>query len=308
MSLIIRYLMQRVWASITEADKEKMKILPKVQGAECEKLISYKKDGDAYNILNLYYPLGHGSGEKLPTLIVVHGGGWMNGTAETNDLYCRYMASKGFAVMAMSYRLLPKVNLQSQVQDVFDSIRWLEKFGPERGFDLDRLLITGDSAGGHIASLTCAINSNTDLQKAYDVKPLKHSFSALCINHGVCFTDDFNAMEGYVGDMVNRNLRNMMVKRAPWIRNLTSFNEYSQGAAFPPIMVIGSACDVYYPQTRRLCAYLDEKKIPYTSFVNDDESATHLCHVYNITYPLMKESREVNDKVIAHFREICRSS
>lgn len=304
MSLIMRMIIQHVWAGISEAEKERKKILPLVGGAKYEKQLTYKKDGNGYNVLSLYLPQDHDGKEKLPTVIVVHGGGWMNGTCETNDQFSRYIASKSYAVMTMSYRLLPKVNLKQQVQDIFASIRWLEKYGPDRGFDLSRILITGDSAGGHLASLVAAINTDEELQKAYGVDRLEHQFTALGINHGVCFTEDFNAAKGYAGELVNRNMKQMMTKHAPEIRNLTSFSEYSRNAKLPHIILIGSACDFYYPQTKKMKGFLEEKKLPFTPVINEDEEASHLTHVFNITYPLMPESMYTNDRLLEIFMQL----
>lgn len=304
MSYVIRKIIQHVWAGISEGEKERKKILPSVCGARYEKQLTYKKDGNAFNTLSLYYPEDYDGVGKLPTVIDVHGGGWMNGTAETNDLYSKYVASQGFAVMTMSYRLLPKVNLKQQVQDIFDSIHWLEKFGPTRGFDLSRILITGDSAGGHLASMVAAINTDPELQKVYDVKPSIHKFTALGINHGVCFTEDFNAAKGYVGQLVTKNMKQMMVKGAPEIRNLTSFSEYSRNAKLPPVILIGSACDFYYPQTEKMRSYFESHNIVYTPIINEDKDATHLVHVFNITFPVMPESIEVNRKMLDRFLEI----
>ena len=110
----------------------------------------------------------------------------MYGDRELNRNYCMALAAQGYAVMGMSYRLLPQVNLRGQVQDVFASLRWLEEHGGEHGFDLSRVLLTGDSAGGHLAGLTACIQKSPALQALYGVQPLKREFTALAIAHGVC--------------------------------------------------------------------------------------------------------------------------
>lgn len=99
--------------------------------------------------LNLYRPLG--ADGSLPVIVDIHGGGWMYGDRELNQAYCMYLASQGWAVMGMSYRLLPEVDLREQIQDVFASFHWLERHAGTYGLDLDRLCLTGDSAGGHLA-------------------------------------------------------------------------------------------------------------------------------------------------------------
>ena len=69
----------------------------------------------------------------LPTVVDIHGGGWMYGDRHLNRSYCMYLASRGYAVMGMSYRLVPEVTVAGQVQDVFASLRWLAEHGSEYG-------------------------------------------------------------------------------------------------------------------------------------------------------------------------------
>ena len=71
--------------------------------------------------LNLYRPAGVSG--PLPTVVDIHGGGWMYGDRQLNRNYCMYLASRGYAVMGMSYRLVPEVTVAGQVQDVFASLQ-----------------------------------------------------------------------------------------------------------------------------------------------------------------------------------------
>lgn len=92
-------------------------------------------------------------------MVDIHGGGWMYGDRQLNRNYCMYLASRGYAVMGMSYRLVPEVTVAGQVQDVFASLHWLAEHSTEYGFDLSRVLLTGDSAGGHLTGSPPASSS-----------------------------------------------------------------------------------------------------------------------------------------------------
>lgn len=134
----------------------------------------------------------------------------MYGDRELNRAYCMYLASQGWAVMGMSYRLLPEVDLRGQVQDVFASFRWLEHHGGAYGLDLDRLCLTGDSAGGHLAGLAACIQLDPVLQALYGAAPLVHPFRALAIAHGVCDVYRFNFLKPNLDKAVTREYLRML--------------------------------------------------------------------------------------------------
>ena len=157
------------WRRNARKDAVRLSSQPRPEGVAVEAGLPYLPDGDPMHTLNLYRP--EGAAGLLPTVVDIHGGGWMYGDRELNRNYCMALAAQGYAVMGMSYRLLPQVDLRGQVQDVFASLHWLEEHGAEHGFDLSRILLTGDSAGGHLAGLTACIQKSRALQALYGVQP-----------------------------------------------------------------------------------------------------------------------------------------
>ena len=172
MGYLTRMLIEKKWRENGRKDALRLARQPRPEGVAVETGLAYLPDGDPMHTLNLYRP--EGAQGPLPTVVDIHGGGWMYGDRELNRNYCMALAAQGYAVMGMSYRLLPQVDLRGQVQDVFASLRWLEEHGGEHGFDLSRILLTGDSAGGHLAGLTACIQKSPALQALYGVQPLKH--------------------------------------------------------------------------------------------------------------------------------------
>nr|MBA3523719.1 alpha/beta hydrolase fold domain-containing protein [Geodermatophilaceae bacterium] len=62
------------------------------------------------------YPMGDG---PRPTVIVVHGGGWVGGDLETHDVTCRRLASaSGWTVVAVDYRRPPEDVFPAALEDV----------------------------------------------------------------------------------------------------------------------------------------------------------------------------------------------
>lgn len=95
--------------------------------------------------------------ELRPTLLYLHGGGFMVGGLDTHDSLCRQLALRsGWAVVSLDYRLAPEHRFPTAFDDVWSSLQWLAA-EPQRGGGLLGLLaVAGDSAGGTLAA-TCAL-------------------------------------------------------------------------------------------------------------------------------------------------------
>ncbi len=62
--------------------------------------------------LNSYKPLSVG---KNPSLVVVYGGGWQNGSPDKNEAFSRYIANQGYTVIAIDYRHAPEYQYPTQL-------------------------------------------------------------------------------------------------------------------------------------------------------------------------------------------------
>ena len=217
MGFLIRKLIDQKWAANRKKDALRLQTQTLPAGVEVRAGLAYLPDRDPMHTLNLYRPAG--AEGPLPAVVDIHGGGWMHGDRELNRGYCMSLAAQGYAVMGMSFRLLPHVGLREQVQDVFASLRWLEDHGAEYGFDLSYILLTGDSAGGHLAGLTACIQKSPALQALYGVEPLTRGFTALAIAHGVCDIYRFSFLRPPLDQAVTREYQSMFFgprwKRSP---------------------------------------------------------------------------------------------
>jgi acetyl esterase/lipase len=107
--------------------------------------------------LDLYTPAK--SGAAKPLVIYVHGGGWMGGTARNAAAYANFpavladLASRGYVVASLNYRLGGEAKAPAATQDVDAAIRWLKAHAAEYGIDKSRVAIWGGSAGGQLAAL-----------------------------------------------------------------------------------------------------------------------------------------------------------
>src|SRR5439155_13283172 len=84
--------------------------------------------------------------------IIIHGGGWVNGTKEERVEYAALKyAQKGFVVANVEYRLAAVATAPAAVTDVLKAARWFQKNAKKYNVDSKRIAVTGDSAGGHLA-------------------------------------------------------------------------------------------------------------------------------------------------------------
>jgi acetyl esterase/lipase len=89
-----------------------------------------------------------------PVLVQIHGGGWTIGRKEEQGLLLmNRMAARGWVCVAVNYRLAPKYRWPTQIADVRNAISWVRDHIAEYGGNPDHLVLTGGSAGGHLAAL-----------------------------------------------------------------------------------------------------------------------------------------------------------
>jgi acetyl esterase/lipase len=119
--------------------------------------------------LDLYRPRNSGSVKGgLPLVVYVHGGGWQAGHTRHSGAFANWpavlalLASKGYVVASIEYRLSGEARFPAAIQDVKTSIRWLRSKNAEFGIDPTRVIIWGGSAGGQLAALaatSCKVES-----------------------------------------------------------------------------------------------------------------------------------------------------
>lgn len=89
-----------------------------------------------------------------PVLVQIHGGAWTIGRKEEQGLLLmNRMAAQGWVCVAINYRLAPRYRWPTQINDVRNAISWVRDHIAEYGGDPGYLVLTGGSAGGHLAAL-----------------------------------------------------------------------------------------------------------------------------------------------------------
>ena len=89
----------------------------------------------------------------LPTILYIHGGGWVLGNAGTHDRLVRELATGvEAAVVFVEYDRSPEARYPVAIEQAYATARWITQHGAGEGIDASRLAIAGDSVGGNMAA------------------------------------------------------------------------------------------------------------------------------------------------------------
>ena len=98
--------------------------------------------------LDFYRAVGR---TPAPCVIVLHSGGWNSGERGELPAFNRWLAARGYAVAAVSYRLAPQSIWPAQRDDIAAAVAFLRAKAGVLGIDPARLVLFGRSAGGQLA-------------------------------------------------------------------------------------------------------------------------------------------------------------
>lgn len=96
--------------------------------------------------------------EAHPTLVYIHGGGWLGGSKDQITPFILPYLERGWNVVTLEYRK-GEATAPMAVDDCMRAIQWISRKSSEYNIDTKQLVISGESAGGHLALITGMLNS-----------------------------------------------------------------------------------------------------------------------------------------------------
>ncbi|MDQ3469654.1 MAG: alpha/beta hydrolase fold domain-containing protein, partial [Actinomycetota bacterium] len=103
----------------------------------------------------LYRPAGEG---PRPLVVYFHGGGWVLGSADSDDPLCRDLCDRSDAVVvSVNYRHAPEARFPAAVDDGFAAVTWVADHAVELGGLPGQLAVAGWSAGANVATIVCRL-------------------------------------------------------------------------------------------------------------------------------------------------------
>ncbi|TDX12912.1 acetyl esterase/lipase [Petrotoga sibirica] len=132
--------------------------------------VEYKKDKIPLK-LDLYYPAKVKS--KYPVVFFAHGGGWITGSRKLSSVtaWAKFLASRGFAVVAIDYRYGYFNKYEELIEDYNDALNYIKDHSEELDLDKENIVLMGTSAGGTLTLYYAAYHSYYNhLEKTKGIK------------------------------------------------------------------------------------------------------------------------------------------
>ncbi|MES2919802.1 MAG: alpha/beta hydrolase [Pseudomonadota bacterium] len=98
-----------------------------------------------------------------PVVLLIHGGAWHKGDRRSMEKAGKLLAARGYAALAIDYRLAPRFRYPAPVEDAQQALRWLSAHAGQHRLDMNRVGVWGYSAGAHLAALLAMQPPTTDV-------------------------------------------------------------------------------------------------------------------------------------------------
>jgi acetyl esterase/lipase len=127
----------------------------------------------------------------FPGVLMVHGGAWRGGKRSHMYRDAMWVASHGYTVATISYRLAPEYKFPAQIEDCRDAVRWMRTNADRYKVDAQRIAGWGYSAGGHLAALLGTSDDPATANDSDEVQPPSSRLQAIVAGGAPC---DFTLM------------------------------------------------------------------------------------------------------------------
>ena len=167
------------------------------------------------------------SAGPVPTVLYIHGGGWVAGTKEAAVMNIFPYLEMGFSVVNVEYRLAKVALAPAAVEDCRLALRWVFKNAKTYGFDTTKVIVTGGSAGGHLALMTGMLDASAgfDWPKDWDAATPNPKVSVIINWFGITDVNDLlsgvvtpNYAAAWIGNQLNREAIAKRVSPLTYVR------------------------------------------------------------------------------------------
>ena len=202
--------------------------------------VTYLTASNRDNKVDLYLPRGTDS--PAPVLVYIHGGGWVGGSKESSVLRLIPWMEMGWAVVNVQYRLGEVSLAPAAVEDCLCALRWIIRNASNYNIDPEHIVVTGNSAGGHLALTTGMVPASAGLDRQC---PGSETLSVAAIINWYGITDVGDLLDGpntksyaveWMGSMPNRFEIAERVSPLTYVRS-----------GLPPILTIHGDADPTVP-------------------------------------------------------------
>ena len=279
--------------SASASDRKRDKVIPLPAGVTQCRNISYGCHGK-WSLLDVYHP--EDAAGALPTIVSIHGGGYVYGTKEIYRRYGMDMARRGFAFVNFNYRLAPRWKFPTPLWDTNAVMEWICKNAQRYHLDPSRIILVGDSAGAQLASQYAAIAANPEYADLFHMTVPEITIRALGLNCGMYDMASIAARKprnGLAHDYLGRNIS----ADDPRLNVLDAIGEN-----YPPAYITTACHDFLRSNAEPMYQFLRDKGIRAAWKCYGSEEDKQIAHVFHVNIAL-EEAAHCNDDAAAFFRE-----
>ena len=276
----------------SKSDKQRDAAIPLPVGVTEYRNISYGHHGQE-NLLDVYTPAD--ARDALPTIVSIHGGGYVYGSKEIYRRYGMDMARRGFAFVNFNYRLAPKWKFPTPLHDTNAVLHWVCKNAKRYHLDPTRIILLGDSAGAQLASQYAAMHTNPRYAALFQMQMAPVTIRCVGLFCGMYDMAERGAgvRKGLALDYLGKELPSNDPRFAV-LENITD--------AYPPAFIATSCHDFLRPCAEPMYLFLTEKGVQARWHCYGTEEQKEIGHVFHVNI-LLPEARQCNDDAALFFAE-----
>ena len=297
---IIVKIMQVSWKFCDKSDKKRMATQTPPENVVKVKDVEYLDDGNPYHKFDVFYPEGEIPKEGLPVIIDIHGGGWMYASKDLNEYYCMELASKGYCVFSISYRLVPDVTVYEQIKDCTDALAYINSNMKNYPANKKTVMLTGDSAGGQLALYSTILNNNPDAREIFGTVDTKLNIKCLLLTSPVTYAKSGGWFSIYTKKMWGEDYK---TKAAYNYMDLDEIMELANN--MPPTYFITSSGDTLaHDQTVNAYNYFADKgyECEIEDFT-DLKEGKKLPHVFSVLDPFDEYGQKAINNALDYYQK-----
>lgn len=236
--------------------------------------------------------------DLLPVILVVHGGGLFVGHPRMEREVCEYLASRGFLVFALSYRLITEADGIGELSDLTAGFNHAGSLLASYGGDPDRIYLVGESAGAWLSLYTAAMTRSERIRRAIGLKAASIRIRGIVFVSGMFYT----GKKDVIGLIYPRDLFGDRRKDPDFMQYMDPENE-KVIKSLPPVVLTSSRADYLRKYTLSYARALKKAghKCRLIYFPQEDKE---LVHAFVTLKPDLPESREAWEKIIRMIKPV----
>lgn len=215
------------------------------------------------------------SSQPLPLLILLHGGGFYQGSPHWMHNWASAMCRHDIAVVSISYSLTPRSQFPTQINEIASTIKLLKVQLAKQNVDTNSVFIAGSSAGGTLALSTSITQPNLNIKGVIALYPITD------------FTKSFDSISDI--EAIKRQYQGLQSDSSISPR-------FQIFETMPPVLLIHGEKDniVSVEQSREFHQYLTAKKV-------ESELCVLPWATHNFEYPIYGPSGQFVENATFHF-------